>query len=171
MSALAEEVAGGQGVMVALELPGLGISMRDIVALSEVALSLDPGVCGIATASNFQGWDAGAEYDVAGALRRCFGLGSTVVSALGDNAVGRLAEDLTLQGGVETSHARWVRHDGIGRASSRQARVPAGRLNVPRDDDEPMAGPERGGASQCHRPLGSQSGAGTVSGGPNRADS
>jgi 2-dehydro-3-deoxygluconokinase len=37
------------------------------------------------------------------------------VTAFADNAVGRLVEDLVLQGGVDVSHIRWVSFDGIGR--------------------------------------------------------
>jgi 2-dehydro-3-deoxygluconokinase len=38
-----------------------------------------------------------------------------VVTALADNDVGRLIEDLMLTGGVDTSLVRWVPYDGIGR--------------------------------------------------------
>ncbi len=38
-----------------------------------------------------------------------------IVTALADNPVGRLVEDLMLQGGVDLSHVRWVPFDGIGR--------------------------------------------------------
>ena len=47
--------------------------------------------------------------------RRCFGLRTAVVTAFADNDVGRLIEDLVLQGGVDTSLLRWVPYDGIGR--------------------------------------------------------
>jgi 2-dehydro-3-deoxygluconokinase len=50
-------------------------------------------------------------------LRRCFGLPTTVVTAIVDNEVGRLIEDLMLQGGVDLSHVKWVPFDGIGRAA------------------------------------------------------
>ena len=39
-------------------------------------------------------WEGGGEYNVARALRRCFGLRTAVVTALVDNEVGRLVEDL-----------------------------------------------------------------------------
>jgi 2-dehydro-3-deoxygluconokinase len=38
-----------------------------------------------------------------------------LVTAIADNPVGRLLEDLLLQGGVDLSHIRWVPFDGIGR--------------------------------------------------------
>ena len=79
-------------------------------------LRLDPGEGRIATTRTFRAWEGGGEYNVARGLRRCFGLRATVVTALADNPVGRLVEDLILQGGVDTSHIRWVPYDGVGRA-------------------------------------------------------
>ncbi|MFJ7062911.1 PfkB family carbohydrate kinase [Streptomyces microflavus] len=89
----------------------------EVVALGEVMLRFDPGEGRIRTARTFQVWEGGGEYNVAQGLRRCFGLRTTVVTALVDNAVGRLAEDLILQGGVDTSLIRWVPDDGIGRTA------------------------------------------------------
>ena len=37
------------------------------------------------------------------------------MTALADNEIGRLIEDLMLQGGVDLSYLRWVPYDGIGR--------------------------------------------------------
>jgi 2-dehydro-3-deoxygluconokinase len=88
----------------------------DLVAAGEVMLRLDPGDVRIATTRSFTVWEGGGEYNVARGLRRCFGLRSAVVTALADNPVGRLIEDLLLQGGVDISHLRWVPHDGIGRS-------------------------------------------------------
>jgi 2-dehydro-3-deoxygluconokinase len=87
----------------------------DAVALGEVMLRLDPGEGRIRTARSFQVWEGGGEYNVARGLRRCFGLRTAVVTALADNDVGRLVEDLILQGGVDASHIRWATYDGIGR--------------------------------------------------------
>jgi 2-dehydro-3-deoxygluconokinase len=88
----------------------------DLVALGEVMLRLDPGEGRTATTRSFAVWEGGGEYNVARALRRCFGLRTAVVTALADNPVGRLVEDLMLQGGVDISHVRWVPYDGVGRA-------------------------------------------------------
>ncbi len=88
----------------------------DLVAAGEVMLRLDPGEGRIATTRNFQVWEGGGEYNVARGLRRCFGLRTAVVTALADNPVGRLIEDLLLQGGVDISHLRWAPYDGIGRS-------------------------------------------------------
>ncbi len=87
----------------------------DLVALGEVMLRLDPGDMRIATTRQFTAWEGGGEYNVARGLRRCFGLETAVVTALVDNPVGRLVEDLILQGGVDRSHIRWVPSDGVGR--------------------------------------------------------
>ena len=80
--------------------------MTDVVALGEVMLRFDPGEGRIRTARSFQVWEGGGEYNVARGLRRCFGHRTAVVTALADNAVGRLVEDLILQGGVDISLIR-----------------------------------------------------------------
>jgi 2-dehydro-3-deoxygluconokinase len=88
----------------------------DLVALGEVMLRLDPGDGRIATARSFRVWEGGGEYNVARGLRKCFGLRTSIVTALADNPVGRLIADLILQGGVDTSHIQWSPYDGIGRS-------------------------------------------------------
>ncbi len=89
----------------------------DEVSLGEVMLRLDPGDMRIKTARSFKAWEGGGEYNVARGLRRCFGQRTAVVTALADNDVGRLVEDLMLQGGVDISHVKWVPYDGIGRTA------------------------------------------------------
>src|SRR5947208_10692995 len=88
----------------------------DIVSLGEVMLRLDPGEKRIHTTRSFDVWEGGGEYNVARGLKRCFGLDATVVTAFADNAVGRLVQDLIYQGGVDQSHVKWVKFDGVGRA-------------------------------------------------------
>ncbi|HEV7241750.1 MAG TPA: sugar kinase [Thermoanaerobaculia bacterium] len=87
----------------------------DLVSLGEVMLRLDPGDGRIATTRTFQAWEGGGEYNVARGLRRCFGQRTAIVTALVDNPVGRLIEDLMLQGGTDLSFVRWVGDDGVGR--------------------------------------------------------
>jgi len=87
----------------------------DIVSLGEVMLRLDPGDSRVHTARSFRVWEGGGEYNVARGLKRCFGLDASVVTALADNAVGRLVEDLIYQGGVDQSHVLWRKYDGVGR--------------------------------------------------------
>ncbi len=88
----------------------------DVVSLGEVMLRLDPGDLRIRTTRSFTVWEGGGEYNVARGLRRCFGLRAAIVTALADNAVGRLVEDCMLQGGMDLSHVRWVPYDGLGRS-------------------------------------------------------
>ena len=87
----------------------------DQVSLGEVMLRLDPGEGRVHTTRTFQVWEGGGEYNVARGLKRCFGLDTAVVTALVDNAVGRLVQDLIYQGGVDQSHVRWAKDDGVGR--------------------------------------------------------
>ena len=76
----------------------------DAVSLGEVMLRLDPGDGRIHTTRTFQVWEGGGEYNVARGLKRCFGMRTAVVTALADNPVGRLVQDLIYQGGVDQSH-------------------------------------------------------------------
>jgi 2-dehydro-3-deoxygluconokinase len=87
----------------------------DIVSLGEVMLRLDPGEGRVRTAREFRAWEGGGEYNVARGLKRCFGLNAAVVTALVDNPVGRLIQDLIYQGGVDQSYLRFVADDGVGR--------------------------------------------------------
>jgi 2-dehydro-3-deoxygluconokinase len=87
----------------------------DLVSLGEVMLRLDPWDSRIVTARTFRVWEGGGEYNVARGLKRCFGLDTAVVTALADNPVGRLVQDLMYQGGVDQSHVKWVPYDGVGR--------------------------------------------------------
>jgi 2-dehydro-3-deoxygluconokinase len=87
----------------------------DVVSLGEVMLRLDPGDGRIHTTRSFQVWEGGGEYNVARGLRRCFDFNAAVVTALADNPVGRLVQDLINQGGVDQSHVKWVKYDGVGR--------------------------------------------------------
>ncbi len=87
----------------------------DLVSLGEIMLRLDPGDGRVSTTRTFQVWEGGGEYNVARGLKRCFGMKTAVVTALADNPVGRLVEDLIYQGGVDSSHLMWVKFDGVGR--------------------------------------------------------
>jgi 2-dehydro-3-deoxygluconokinase len=87
----------------------------DLISLGEVMLRLDPGDGRIATTRVFQCWEGGGEYNVARGLKRCFGLETAVVTALADNPVGHLIQDFIYQGGVDQSHVKWVKYDGVGR--------------------------------------------------------
>jgi 2-dehydro-3-deoxygluconokinase len=87
----------------------------DIVSLGEIMIRLDPGDERIHTTRHFRVWEGGGEYNVARGLKRCFGKRAAVVTAIADNPVGRLLEDLIYQGGVNMEYVKWVPYDGIGR--------------------------------------------------------
>ena len=89
----------------------------DLIALGEIMLRLDPGEGRIRCAREFRVWEGGAEYNVARGLRRCFGLRTAVCTAFADNEIGRLLEDLVLQGGVDTRFIKWMPFDGVGRVT------------------------------------------------------
>jgi 2-dehydro-3-deoxygluconokinase len=89
----------------------------DQISLGEVMLRLDPGQGRIKTTRTFDAWEGGGEYNVARGLRRCFGLRTAVVTAFAENDIGRLVEDLILQGGVDTQFIQWKKYDGIGRTT------------------------------------------------------
>jgi len=88
----------------------------DLLSLGEVLLRLDSGESRVRTSRQFTAWEGGGEYNVARGLRRCFGLHTGVLTAFADNEMGRLIEDLILQGGVDTRQVKWVPYDGIGLA-------------------------------------------------------
>jgi 2-dehydro-3-deoxygluconokinase len=87
----------------------------DIVSLGEVLIRFDPGDERVHTARSFRVWEGGGEYNVARNLAKCFGQRSSIVTALADNQIGRLVEDLIKQGGVDASNIVWRETDGISR--------------------------------------------------------
>jgi 2-dehydro-3-deoxygluconokinase len=101
--------------MAALKIKDKKQCRWDLVSLGEVMLRLDPGDMRIATARQFRAWEGGGEYNVARGLKRCFRMETAIVTALADNPVGRLIEDLMMQGGVDQSHVHWIDFDGVGR--------------------------------------------------------
>ena len=98
-----------------LEIKSGNECFYDAVSLGEVMLRLDHGEGRIRTTREFRVWEGGGEYNVMRGLRRCFGMKTGVITAFADNEVGKLMEDLILQGGVDTSLIKWCKTDGIGR--------------------------------------------------------
>lgn len=86
----------------------------DCVSLGEIMLRLDPGDSRIRVAREFKVWEGGGEYNVTRGLRKCFNLRTTTVTAFPENEVGHLVEDFIMQGGVDTSHIKWMPFDGVG---------------------------------------------------------
>ena len=89
----------------------------DAVSLGEVMLRFDPGEGRIRTARSFNVWEGGGEYNVARGLSRTFGQRTAVATALVDNELGRLTENLILGGGVDTALINWLDFDGVGRTA------------------------------------------------------
>ena len=87
----------------------------DIVSLGEVMLRFDPGDKRIHTTRSFDVWEGGGEYNVARGLKKCFKKEAAVVTAIVENPVGRLLEDLIFQGGVSSEYIKWMAFDGVGR--------------------------------------------------------
>jgi 2-dehydro-3-deoxygluconokinase len=87
----------------------------DILSLGEVMVRFDPGEGRIHTSREFKAWEGGGEYNVARGLKRCFKQRAAIVTAVAENPVGYLLEDLIYQGGVDMEYVKWVEYDGIGR--------------------------------------------------------
>jgi 2-dehydro-3-deoxygluconokinase len=98
-----------------LELRPADTCRYDVVALGEVMLRFDPGEGRVRTARSFEVSEGGGEYNVGRALNRVFGHRSATITAIGDNEVGRLLEDLLLQGGTTLDHVVWKATDDVGR--------------------------------------------------------
>lgn len=88
----------------------------DCISLGEIMLRFDPGEGRIRNTREFRVWEGGGEYNVTRGLRKCFKMSCGVVTALAENDVGLLLEDLILQGGVDTSLIQWIPYDGIGKS-------------------------------------------------------
>lgn len=101
--------------MAILDIKPADSCLYDLVSLGEVMLRLDPGEGRIRSSRHFRAWEGGGEYNVARGLRRCFRKRTAIVTALADNEVGRLVEDLIFQGGVDSSLVKWAPYDGLGR--------------------------------------------------------
>lgn len=91
-------------------------SIWDIVSLGEVMIRFDPGNERIHTARAFSVCEGGGEYNVARSIAKNFALDAAIVTALADNQLGRLVEDMMWQSRVDTSNIIWRKTDGMGRA-------------------------------------------------------
>ncbi|HVY34025.1 MAG TPA: sugar kinase [Caulobacteraceae bacterium] len=90
-----------------LTLPDADACRWDCVALGEVMLRFDPGPGRIRTARRFDVYEGGGEYNAARALSKGFGQRTAILTAFPRNELGRLCEDLILQGGVDVSQRIW----------------------------------------------------------------
>ncbi|MFO7870147.1 MAG: sugar kinase [Kiritimatiellia bacterium] len=103
--------------MAVIEIKPKDTCRWDCVSLGEVMLRLDPGAGRVRTAREFRVWEGGGEYNVSRGLKKCFGMDTALVTAIVDNEVGHLLEDLIMQGGVDMSHVKWMPFDGVGKES------------------------------------------------------
>jgi 2-dehydro-3-deoxygluconokinase len=101
--------------MAQLDIKPADSARWDCVSFGEVMLRFDPGFGRVRNARSFQVWEGGGEYNVARAMRKCWGKRAAVVTALPKNDLGWLVEDFILQGGVDVSHVVWRDFDGLGR--------------------------------------------------------
>ena len=85
--------------------------VRDAVGLGEVLLRFDSGDERIHNSQNFRVFDGGGEYNVIRNLAKTFRQRTAIVTALADNALGRLAENLVQAGGVDASEIVWREAD------------------------------------------------------------
>ena len=79
----------------------------DFISLGEVLLRFDSGDERIHTTQNFRVFDGGGEYNVARNLAKTFRQRTAIVTALADNSLGRLAENLIHAGNVDASEILW----------------------------------------------------------------
>jgi len=90
-----------------LTIKNQNICRWDLVTLGEILLRFDPGDRRIHTAREFMVWDGGAEYNVAANASRVFRRRTAIVTALADNGLGHLAEELARAAGVDVSQILW----------------------------------------------------------------
>jgi 2-dehydro-3-deoxygluconokinase len=88
----------------------------DGVALGEVMLRLvDPHGRLTRKARSFDVYHGGGEINVAEGLASCFGLRTTVFTALVKDGIGENIACQLQEAGVDTSHIIWFKSDGVGR--------------------------------------------------------
>ncbi len=92
-----------------------GDAQWDCAAFGEIMLRFDPGFGRVRNARSFQVWEGGGEYNVARAMRKCWGKRAMVATAIPKNDLGWLLEDLIMQGGVDMRHVIWRDFDGLGK--------------------------------------------------------
>jgi sugar/nucleoside kinase (ribokinase family) len=103
----------------------------DCVSFGEVMLRFDPGFGRVRNVRSFTVWEGGGEYNVARAMRKCWGKRSAVVTALPKNDLGWLVEDFIMQGGVDMSHAIWRDFEIIFRMRDTSAENPGVAGSIP----------------------------------------
>jgi 2-dehydro-3-deoxygluconokinase len=86
----------------------------DGVALGEVMIRFDPGDVPFERARTCRIWHGGGEVNVAEGLAACFGLRTTVLTALVDDGFGRNIANQMREAGVDVGHVLWFAPGGKG---------------------------------------------------------
>jgi len=87
----------------------------DGVALGEVMIRFDPIDVPFERARTCRIWHGGGEVNVAEGLSYCFGLRTTVLTALVDDGFGRNISTQLREAGVHTGHIVWFSNSGKGK--------------------------------------------------------
>src|ERR1700745_1064873 len=93
-----------------LSIPAHGA--LDLVSLGALVHRLDPGIIPFRKATKCHIHVSGGEFNVAANLSNCFGLKSTIVSAMSDYPIGDLIAERVLAMGVKPIY-RHFKHDGV----------------------------------------------------------
>src|SRR3990170_926652 len=90
----------------------------DGVALGEVMIRFDPGDVPFERARACRIWHGGGEVNVAEGLSYCFGLRTTILTALVDDGFGRNIANQIREAGVDIGHVIWFTPGGKGKYST-----------------------------------------------------
>ena len=101
--------------MANLTLKAAADTQLDAVSLGEVMLRIDPTPVPMARARTCRIWHGGGETNVAEGLSGCFGLRTSVLTALVDDGIGRCIEAQMREAGVNTSQIVWFSTNGKGK--------------------------------------------------------
>ena len=100
--------------------PAADVKRGTASSLGEVMLRLDPGDGRVRTRASIRGLGRRRRIQrrarAAQVLRACAPASSPRLPT----TVGRLVQDLIYQGGVDQSHVKWVKYDGVGRNSAQR---------------------------------------------------
>src|SRR5204862_3803768 len=84
----------------------------DLLSLGALVHRLDPGIIPFRKATECQIHVSGGEFNVAANLSNCFGLRTSIVSAMSDYPIGDLIAERVRAMGV-TPHYKHFKHDGV----------------------------------------------------------
>ena len=87
----------------------------DGMSLGEIMMRIDPCDVPTARARSARIWHGGGELNVSEGLSYCFGLRTSVVTALVDDGIGRNIENQLREAGVDTSNIIWFNTSGEGK--------------------------------------------------------